>query len=73
MPNTNAAAHALDTYAVKRGKFTQYASKQVMVTDLITDLLHMLDEHKGAPHNAIPTVAHSTALDRFIEQKKVSS
>jgi hypothetical protein len=68
MPHTNAAAHALDTYAAKRGLFEEYASKQVMVTDLIADLLHLLDEHKGKPHEAQPLVAHSSALERFVEQ-----
>lgn len=70
MPNSNAAAHALDTYCNKKGVSTQYASKQVMVTDLIVDLLHFLDDHKGKPHEARPQTAHSVALDRFIQQTK---
>lgn len=70
MANANAAAHALDTYCLKQGKFTQYASKQAMVTDLITDLLHLLEEHQNAPHHANPQAAATTALDRFVQQKK---
>lgn len=65
MANAIAAAHALDSYAAKRGQSHQYASTQVMVTDLITDLLHLLDERKAPPHNAQPMVAHSIAAERF--------